>query len=162
MIVDIDKIVAEARSHIGKKEATGRNDGEFVERVLGGHGERGNAWCAAFALRCYEWGGAKLPVNFWMCRRVATLYDALERDGAVLGPHEPPEPGDIAIWLGLSAHSASGASGHVGIVVDVRGRAIDVIEGNAGNAVALRRYDGIVHPRITAFARPSRLREPAR
>lgn len=149
----------EALSHVGKRETTGNNDGEFVRRVLGG--EEGLPWCAAFVLRCYEWSGNPLPVNFWKCRRVATLYDKLDEAGAMLNAtlvrFELLRPGDLVFWLGTAAHAAAGASGHVGIVTGALQFSVGVVEGNAGNAVRKRLYDGLTGPRITAIARPSLL-----
>lgn len=147
-------VAAEARRHVGQREATGHNDGPFVERVLGG--ERGLAWCAAFALRCYEWSGHKLPVNFWACRRVSTLFAELDERDAVLSAHDLPQPGDLAFWLGHQ-HRSAGPSGHVGVVVEVTPQMIDIVEGNSGDAVRLRRYSLALPGAPTAYARPSRI-----
>jgi hypothetical protein len=166
VIVDLARVVAEARSHIGEREATGHNDGPFVRRVLGG--EEGLAWCAAFVLRVYEWAGFALPVNFWTCRRVSTLFAELDERGAVLSAHDLPAPGDLAFWLG-HAHASAGPSGHVGVVVETGTmtvlerdqwrtvRTIDVVEGNSGNAVRLRRYLHGEPGQPTAYARPSKV-----
>jgi hypothetical protein len=56
-----------------------------------------------------------------------------------------PEPGDV-IWFGR---------GHVGFVRRVQGERLETIEGNAGDAVRLRVYEGWrSNPGIDGFGRP--------
>ena len=116
-----------ARSFLGNREATKRNDGTFVEAV---HGEKvppgkvGPAWCASLAMRLYEWFGCPyaavlksehLPVNFWEGRSVKAHFEKMRELGAVLAPGELPEIGDHVYLL-------SGVGALVGAHVGETGR----------------------------------------
>ena len=97
-------------------------------------------WCAAFAsavaIKC---GLTDIMPTECSCALLIAQYKALgcwvENDAYV------PAPGDLILydWDDSGAGDCTGAPEHVGIVIDVSGRAvITVIEGNKGNAVGYR------------------------
>src|SRR5690606_13254046 len=53
-------IAAQLADGVKIREATGRNDGPWVGRILKVFGlGKGNPWCAAFVGKCYQMAGAK-------------------------------------------------------------------------------------------------------
>lgn len=61
-----DCVVERYTSYIGVKEATGNNDGPFVEYFLGEVGmAKGNSWCAAFVATCLNECNVKHSINAW-------------------------------------------------------------------------------------------------
>lgn len=124
------KALAWAISKLGEGEVSGRNDGPWVERILG-EDKRLN-WCAAFVLRAFQQGGAPLPGNFYKNRAVKELEARLREAGAEI-PLSELAPGDIVTF-------AREGGGHVGIAEELIRSGGDVIgfksiEGNVGNAV---------------------------
>ena len=159
-----------ARSFVGYREATGRNDGAFVEAV---HGEKvepgkvGPAWCASLAMRLYEWFGCQyaavmksdhLPVNFWEARAVRAHLERMRELGALLAPGEMPEIGDHIYLLSGVGALVGGTQSHMTTVVAVYriGHRIEVecVDGNFGDAVALTRHDVA---KVSGISRPLRL-----
>jgi hypothetical protein len=68
VVVLRDKIVKVGTGLLGTTEATGRNDGAVVEKILNSVGlNKGDPYCAAFNYWCYtEAGGAKfVPRSGW-------------------------------------------------------------------------------------------------
>jgi hypothetical protein len=56
----------EYRSHMGVTEATGNNDGYWVEKFLAAVGlGKGNPWCAAFVKYCFDRIGIKTTITAW-------------------------------------------------------------------------------------------------
>lgn len=159
-----------ARSFIGHREATKRNDGPFVDAVLGETtkpGAVGNAWCAALAMRLYEWFGCQyaavmksehLPVNFWEARAVKAHFERMRELGAVLAPGERPEVGDHCYLLSGVGALVGGTQSHMNTVVAVYqvGHRLEVecVDGNFGDATALTRHDAA---KVSGFSRPLRL-----
>lgn len=172
-IVDISKVLVIAIADLGRGERTGRNDGAFVEGVLGEPTPAsgvGQPWCAAMVMRWYERAGYTFArtsprgpawmVDFWKCRAVAELYRQLDARGCRVGQGDQIEPGDLCIQLGQVAHA--GATGHVDMVVEVI-RASDAVSvvcvgGNVGNAVRRSRRRAFASE-VTAYVRPRRLFE---
>lgn len=152
------RIIARAIAEVGVAEATGRNDGARVEQYIAlgtaSAREPGLSWCAAFVLWCHRQEGVNLPGNPWAMRRVSTLYEEARQRDAILTASEPPEPGDLAIYLGRASTHA-GPSGHVQLVISwhMRGT-VDVVGGNEGNAVK-RSTVAISAP--TCYVRPERM-----
>lgn len=152
------RILVRAESEVGTREATNRNDGARVEEyiALGTKAARepGLSWCAAFVLWCHRVEGVDLPGNDWAMRRVSTLYEEARQRGAILRPEEPPEPGDLAIYLGRASTHA-GPSGHIQLVVSfpLRGR-VFVVGGNEVNEV---RRSSVPLSAPTCFVRPERM-----
>ena len=125
---------------------SGSNTGPGIIDFTDGNAE---AWCADFvswvlraAGRPFT-GGASggwrlawtLDVRGWFAERGA-FRDRLAAD---------PQPGDV-VWFTF---------GHVGIVRRATPTTIDTIEGNSGNAVSARTYDGWrLNTNIGGFGRP--------
>lgn len=174
-MIDIAKVLAIAEADLGQSEATGANDGPYVEAILGGPRERGNAWCIAAVMRWYQRAGfpiADMPEDpgggkggpapalpsFWACRRVERFYHEAYDRQATLGAGEIIMPGDVLVQLGRASPNA-GASGHAELVVSVnrpaRGVAtVQCIGANVRNAVR-RTSHALFSPMITAYVRPS-------
>lgn len=153
-------IVRVAASHVGVREATGRNDGAAVAQFFVGCTRRVNGverptgwasgwdWCAAFASWCVHVAlglpvGSVVPVG----RRIAVRE--LVEDARACGRLETsrlyrPRPGDLYIGARGGGDPLLGGTGHVRIVAGDRGPAQYVgIGGNEGNGVreSVHRYD---------------------
>ena len=175
MTIDIAKVIELADADVGQTEATGENDGPYVESILGGPRERGNAWCIAAVMRWYQRAGfaiADMPEDpgggkggpapglpsFWASRRVERFYaEAFDRH-ATLGAGDVVMPGDVLVQIGRSSPNA-GASGHAELVVEVqrpvRGVAtVKCIGANVRDAVR-RTSHALFAPNVTAYVRPS-------
>ena len=173
MIVDVEKVIAVALADVGRGEATGRNDGPWIEAILGEPTPPsgvGQPWCAAAVMRWYERAGypfARLGrepawmVPFWACRAVATLFAELTERGCRVGEGDRIEPGDLCVMLGAGAANA-GATGHVELVTAVE-RSPDAVVvrcvgGNVGNAVR-RTQRRAFASEVSGYVRPRRLIE---
>lgn len=172
----IERVLAVAAGELGVTEATGRNDGPRVTMYLNRLRtepaaddprklDRGLAYCAAWVQWVWWMAGLGLPINFWECRRVATLHTTLEGLGAVLPAGSIPEPGDVLLWVGASAHDSAGPSGHTALVREAhasgREALIHTIGGNEksrksdpGGVRARERTEHLDRPTYTAVARP--------
>lgn len=107
--------------------------------------QRGNAWCAATVSALAQ----ILGLTAWIfpecsCPKMIELYKKAGRwmeDDSYL-----PKPGDVIFydWQDTGTGDNTGTADHVGVVVEVDGETITVIEGNCGHAVAPRqlRRDG--------------------
>lgn len=107
--------------------------------------QRGDAWCAATVSALAQ----ILGLTAWIfpecsCPKMITLYQAAGRwmeDDSYL-----PQPADVIFydWQDDGVGDNTGTADHVGVVVEVDGETITVIEGNCGHAVAPRqlRRDG--------------------
>jgi uncharacterized protein (TIGR02594 family) len=92
------------------------------------------AWCAD-------------AVSFWLTRvGKPPLPSRMAGSALAYGPRVAnPQPGDLAV-----IRTRRGAAGHVGIVVAVRGDAVDIVSGNWGGRVARAT---ISRAQVTAFVR---------
>lgn len=142
---DRDKIVAQARAWLGKKESDDSHK-EIID-VYNSHKPlaRGyavtytDAWCATFvsavAIKC---GLTDILPTECGCGQMIALFQKLgewmENDAYV------PSPGDVIFydWQDSGSGDNTGWSDHVGIVEAVSGTTITVIEGNKSNAVGRR------------------------
>jgi len=118
----------------------------------------GQPWCASFV--SHVWRRAGVPMPDTAASNV--IWTWASQHGQVLGPDEPPQPGD-AILYGTGP-SSTATSVHVGLVETVGpdGR-ITTIEGNLSDRV---KRNGPFHPRdavaagepasVYAYARPRR------
>lgn len=133
-----------AVADIGRKEQPdGSNDGPDLAKFA----PAGRPWCA-LAVSAW-WACAPAGSPFGVRASVASLVDWARVHGALVGPGEEAQPGDLACWLRAGGH------GHVGLVVGVRGPLLSTVEGNCSNAVR-----GCVRPRgtLSALVRPSKAR----
>ncbi len=117
-----------AKSQIGVREATGRNDGVQIEKYLAYTGNtKGEAWCAAFVSWVFGQASFAQPRTAWspalfpLAKQITVAEPA-----AVFGIYFP-EKGRIA---------------HVGLVERVRGNWVYSIEGNT-NVLGSREGDGV-------------------
>lgn len=140
------KIVAQARSWLGCKESDGSH--KKIIDTYNGHKPlaRGyavkytDAWCATFvsavAIAC---GYTDIIPTECGCGQMLDLFKKLgcwvENDAHV------PSPGDIMFydWEDTGNGDNTGYPDHVGIVEEINGRTITVIEGNYSDSVK-RRY----------------------
>lgn len=144
--------VVQAASHYdGVREATGRNDGTEVERILGTTGlPKGNAWCGAFVFAVMRDAGVGLPggdrAYAWAptwhpaARRVWTRSAGTNKGFVGAGP-KAPMPGDV---FGLH-YPKLGRIGHVGIV-EQWAPIVVTWEGNTNDAGS-REGDGVYRKR---------------
>lgn len=101
--------------------------------------QRGDAWCAATVSALAQ----ILGLTAWIfpecsCPKMIELYRKAGRwmeDDSYL-----PKPGDVIFydWQDTGTGDNTGTADHVGVVVEVDGDLITVIEGNCGHAVAPR------------------------
>ena len=139
------KVVDTAVSWLGKNE----NDGSFksiIDRYnrytplpQGYKVKYTDEWCATFVSAVFmECDLSKIGLPECSCNRMVELYKKAgrweESDGY------KPKPGDIVMydWQDSGSGDNTGWPDHVGLVVDVDGNVIKVIEGNKNRAVAYR------------------------
>ncbi len=118
-----ERVVDVARSLVGLREETGRNDGPLVEKILAFVGlEKGDPWCAAANFYCYQQAGEwiRVPRSGWSPDWVE---GAQWKQGR--GPH--PQPGDT---FGIYFES-KGRVAHTGMI-ERWGDAVTTLEGNTG------------------------------
>lgn len=117
-----------------KVREVGVNRGFWVERFLAATGLSGGfPWCAAALAFCCDALGVDRPkrgaaaVRNWVRWAVET-----DRDRSVIEARR----GDLVYWLNPNG------TGHIGIVVGVRGSVLDTIEGNTSSGEAGSQRDG--------------------
>lgn len=126
----VQKLLAEARKHLGFHEGTG-NKNPFSKAL----GRPPEAWCADFVSFCAKKAGLKM--NTASAQQVANIIKA---QGGWKGKSNP-KPGDAVTfrWDG-----SGGWADHVGLVekVFMRGgkKYIQTIEGNSGDRVRRKTY----------------------
>lgn len=146
-----------AHSYIGITEGPGPADNPVIIEMYSSVGQDwvehdSVAWCAAFVGHCMERAGLrstrKLNARSYLGWGVPVdIDDAL--------------PGDVVI---LSRGDPSGWQGHVGFFVRSTGPSIDILGGNQGDAVSIRRFSktrllGIRRAGNVAFASGMTVRE---
>jgi hypothetical protein len=131
--------VLEARLKLGQKEATGKNDGSFVEMVqdwIDGEGDwmKGQPWCAAFASWCIYRAalGLKLVPKMPKLASSTQIFKWLSDNRLVL---PAPKPGCIGLIRGNEGHPAKTHS-HTFLVESVDGDHVRGIDGNWNNQVS--------------------------
>jgi hypothetical protein len=145
------KIVQQAKSWIGRKEADGThrviidvyNSIDPLPRNY--RMTYSDPWCAAFVSACAQvWGLTDIVFPECACDPMIAKYRAAGRwmeDDAYT-----PQPGDVIFydWQDNGYGDNVGSSDHVGIVINVSGRVINIIEGNCSDAVMYtsRQVDG--------------------
>lgn len=142
---DRDRIVAQARAWLGKKESDDSHK-EIID-VYNSHKPlaRGyavkytDAWCATFVSAVAIKSGVTdiLPTECGcgqMIQLLQKLGEWIENDAYV------PSPGDVIFydWQDSDSGDNTGWPDHAGIVETVSGSTITVIEGNKSNAVGRR------------------------
>lgn len=139
------EIVAQAQSWLGCKESDGSHKAiidvynSHIPKARGYTLKYTDAWCSGFVSACAIACGATdiIPTEVG-CEKHTLLFKKMgiwvEDDSYV------PAPGDIIFynWGDSGSGDTIGSADHVGIVEQVAGNAITVIEGNYGNAVKRR------------------------
>jgi len=132
-----DCIVQVAQSQIGVREATGNNDGQYVENYLAATGlSKGYAWCAAFVVWTHQHCDRFITASAWspdLFPAGRTIYHIGNFRLAAL------QPGDVfGIYFKNKQRIA-----HVGLVYKwLPGKHFNTIEGNT-NGAGSREGDGV-------------------
>ena len=97
-----------------------------------------DAWCAGFVSAIAQACGlTQIIFPECSCGRMISEYQRnnrwMETDSFI------PQPGDVLFydWQDSGAGDCTGEPDHVGLVVEVKGRSLSIIEGNASDAVKL-------------------------
>lgn len=135
-------VVAQAKGWLGRKEADGSHR-EIIDvynsiRPLprGYKMTYSDPWCAAFVSAVAQATNmTSIIFPECACDPMIALYKAHGRwmeDDAYI-----PSPGDVIFydWQDSGAGDNTGGSDHVGLVINVSGHVINIIEGNCGNRV---------------------------
>jgi hypothetical protein len=126
--VNRELIISIARSQLGIREATGKNDGVAVESYLAYTGnKKGEAWCASFVSWVYGKAGLGQPRSAWS----PALFPLAKQT-------KIPLPADV---FGIYFTSLKRVA-HCGLVEVTRGNWVRTIEGNT-NADGAREGDGV-------------------
>lgn len=121
-------IINIARSQLGIREATGKNDGVAVEAYLSYTGNtKGTPWCASFVSWVYGKAGLAKPKTPWSPALFPLAKQTLN-----------PLPADV---FGIYFPSLKRVA-HCGLVEASRGNWLQTIEGNT-NADGLREGNGV-------------------
>jgi uncharacterized protein (TIGR02594 family) len=127
-------IVSVAKSQLGVRELTGKNDGAAVKMYLNSVGlDEGYAWCAAFVYWAHDQAGIKAVRSAWS-------PSWFPKDKLV----KYAKPGDV---FGIYFRSKKRIA-HVGII-EVPGDVTITIEGNT-NEAGSREGDGVYRKRRLA------------
>lgn len=145
---------------VGVREATGKNDGPEVARVLltVGLGE-GYSYCAATNYACYTWAGETLPGKPSDYAWSPTWADASK---VVWRPSDPSPYEAVPADVFTLYYPSLKRVGHTGLVLRQEGQYVITFEGNT-NADGAREGNGFwikrrrlseIH-RITRWIRPN-------
>lgn len=152
-------VVNQAKAWLGRNEADGSH--KTIIDFYNNHKPAGyykmtytDAWCACFvsavAMKCDYTDIIPVEVG---CERMINLFKM--KDSWVESDAYIPNPGDIVFydWQDNGVGDNTGFSDHVGIVEQVTGTSIAVIEGNYSNAVK-RRYIKVNDKSIRGYGVP--------
>ena len=118
-----------AKSTLGWREATGKNDGPQIDRILSTVGLQGSGapYCAAFCVYSYEEAGvgSKIPHSAWS-------PDLVKSPTWLKGRGETPRPADV---FGIF-FASKGRVAHVGLVEKWGNGTAVTIEGNTSPQAA--------------------------
>lgn len=136
-------LVQVASCLVGVKEATGKNDGEWVNEIqkTANGKAQGEAWCMAFVQTCIAYVEKKLKITsrFPVSEHCQTVWKHLPADMKV---KNIPLAGAIAIWgyVGTS-------NGHTEILIEYRdGNYFPAIGGNtSGSKIPVKSGSDIVN-----------------
>ncbi len=138
--------LSKARSQIGVRERSGRNDGTPQHRYSGGRRE---PWCANFVAWSFRQAGKPLPGNQRSLASVQYMENQMKKAGKF--HRGTPKPGDI-IFFKNRGRSDRGRGRHVGMVERVANGRVYTIEGNSGHRVRRRSYS-LKNWRISGYGR---------
>ncbi len=126
-----------ARGFIGVKEEWGSNRGYWVNRfLLNAKSKPGNQWCAAFVAFCLDSARVKsLAVRSALARSYVRPNSV--KATRVISENMEIPPGSIVVW-----RRGNTIFGHVGFVVNWKGKTGTTIEGNTSSGVRGSQNDG--------------------
>lgn len=140
-----EEIVSQAKKWIGLNE----RDGSHMEiiNIYNSHKplargysvQKNDAWCATFvsavSIKC---SATDIMPTECSCERMIALYKKAGR--WIENDDYAPQIGDIIFydWDDNGVGDNKGHSDHVGIIIEVNGTSLKVIEGNYNNSVAIR------------------------
>jgi hypothetical protein len=135
-----DKLAAAAvqiaLSHVGQREATGNNDGTFVDALEKKFGEKGAPWCAMYATDCISQAAARLGIKTVLARSESStnLFHQGKDKGLLL---QKPIPYCLGLIRG-SGGTPGKDHHHTFLVVSVDAVAgiVHGVDGNWQNAVS--------------------------
>jgi len=133
--VNSQKLIAEAEMHLHVREATGNNDGYWVEKFLASTGlGKGYAWCAAYQTYIHRETGLKSPKS----ARVVDWFKTpvWERKNNSYQPEALPG------MVGALYYPKLGRYGHILLIVGKDKNNYYTIEGNT-NGAGSREGDGV-------------------
>lgn len=133
-----EKIVEIAKTKLGEKEATGKNDGPFVQMLqrwvaAGETWLDGAPWCACFATWVVYQAAGELGITPRMPKSASstTLFSWFKKNGRLV---QDPYPGCIGL---VKAKPGSGKThSHTFIVQEYKRDRVRGIDGNYKNAVS--------------------------
>lgn len=123
-----------ALSHVGEKEATGNNDGAFVDAIEKPFGERHAAWCAMYATSMIKFAAKALGIATILhpSESSTEIFHQGKTKGLLLAK---PIPGCIGLLKGNGGTPGKDHH-HTFLVVSVDGTLVHSVDGNWGNAVS--------------------------
>lgn len=135
------RILAKVLSHLGEREATGKNDGPYAKRYLAYVGITwADSWCAAFASACTGWMLDQMGLQSMVRLKTASSHMAVDwaLQHHTLQTAQTAVPGDWVILKGGSGDPAqNGVSYHHTAVLEwIEGELCAWVGGNTSNAVA--------------------------
>jgi hypothetical protein len=142
-----DFLVQFAQGYLGVTEATGRNDGPYVEMFQQWTDgvAQGESWCMAFVQFCVgnvaqQYG---FPAQLFASEHCLTVWNNSQRLAIY-----PPYPGSVVIW-----QRPGTTNGHTGIVtgVDLDNGVFTTIEGNTSGGGGLESNGDGVYQKVRSF-----------
>lgn len=139
------KVMEQARAWLGKKESDGSHKAiidlynSHLPLARGYKVKYTDSWCATFVSAvAIKLGYTGIIPTECSCQKMIESFKAIGR--WIENENRTPKPGDIIFydWQDSGSGDNTGWSDHVGIVEDVSGGQITVIEGNYDDAVKRR------------------------
>jgi hypothetical protein len=126
-----------ARGFVGVKEDLGNNRGHWVNRfLLSAKSKPGNQWCAAFVAFCLDSARVKSLLTRSALARSYVRPNSVKAT-RVISENMVIPPGSILIW-----RRGNTMFGHVGFVVEWRGKSGTTVEGNTSSGLKGSQNDG--------------------
>jgi len=146
-----DRVIFVAKNLVGLREATGHNDGPWIDQMLDYLGLPHHlSWCLAFVLYCYH--VAVNPIPFPKIARCSLFWEQIQQnewkykvytaEDAAWGIVKA-EAGDVMIFAHSPTPGNKNWNGHAALVVkQITPRRWGTVEGNS-NVKGSREGDGV-------------------
>ncbi len=120
---------------VGAGEATGKNDGTFVDMLFApiGMSKKNLPWCVALISHTYRKAGVPLPKYFTSAYQVITWA---EQNGKLV---DSPLPGDMVVYLHPKQPGDTQIKGHGEINLAIDDQYVYDVAGNVSNNVRVGR-----------------------